>query len=910
MTDADTSPVLVARGAELADLRQRLLRVGEHGPGLVLVTGPGGTGTSALVRRLADGHEAGGGRCLRARGVPWEHASPYGVLAQLLGEPLAGEPDPMAAASRLVGALHDTSGDAPTLVVVDDACWSDPASLQALSTAVAHHRDANVLVVLAASRGTHAAPRDAAAVLDRIEDRIVLAPLDAGAVQALAAARGVALHPTLADRLCRFTGGRPGPVLALLSELPAEFWADYDPAFPAPAALSADVTERLARLPGPERALAEAVAVLGRGPVALAASMVDLDDPLAAIDELTAAGLITIATQLGVTVVQPVDDLVAAAILGSLGRARAAELHRTAAGLVDDPVARLAHLVAASSLPDAGLADELDGLASERARTGEWGAVAELLASASRLTSEPTLRDDRLSRAFDALVGSGDTLGAAAAVAEVESLRETPLRNAALGYLAIVRGRSAEAESRLGRAWDLVNAERDHDVAALICHRWVLHSLARCQGEELVAWADRALGLAPAGSPAAVETAAIRGLGVAATGHGAEALADYVRLAEEVGHGAQAQRVAMGRGWLALTLDEVDEAREALAWATSTDFLGGSTRISLWAHAWLARSQFVSGEWGDALRTAEQGSLLAERTGMRLIEPLLAWTRAQVHALRGDWALADDAVRDAEAGPRDYEMMRVAAGLARASVAEARADYAAVLRALDPLRQPWAGGSIDEPGAWPWPDVYANALVIEGRHGDADAFLRPHEERARERGHRSAQARLGYARGRLLGATGDLAAARVAFEESAALLADLPLPYDRARTHFAWGQTLRRAGKRREADAVLQAARDLYDGLGASTYVERCDRELRAGGVHTGRAAPAERAAEALTPQEELVAELVSRGMTNREVGTELFVSTKTVQYHLTRIYSKLGIRSRGELAALRGSPRDESEPS
>ena len=61
--------------------------------------------------------------------------------------------------------------------------------------------------------------------------------------------------------------------------------------------------------------------------------------------------------------------------------------------------------------------------------------------------------------------------------------------------------------------------------------------------------------------------------------------------------------------------------------------------------------------------------------------------------------------------------------------------------------------------------------------------------------------------------------------------------------------------------------------------------------------------AEALTPQEELVAELVSRGMTNREVGTELFVSTKTVQYHLTRIYAKLGIRSRGELAALRGAP-------
>ncbi|MCK9825832.1 LuxR C-terminal-related transcriptional regulator [Nocardioides cavernae] len=602
---------------------------------------------------------------------------------------------------------------------------------------------------------------------------------------------------------------------------------------------------------------------------------------------------------LGAARVEPSGPMVAAAVLASMGRVRLAELHRAAAALVEDPVARLDHLASATPTADAGLADELDELAAERARTGEWGAVAQLLSSAARLSAERGTREDRLSRAFDALVGSGDTLGAAAAVAEVESLRETPLRNAALGYLAIVRGRSAEAEGRLVRAWDLVNVERDPDVAALICHRRVLHSLARCRGQDLVDWADRALALATPGSPPAVEAAAIRGLGVAGTGHGAQALADYATLAEQVGHGAQAQRVAMGRGWTALALDEVDVAREALSSAVSTDFLGGSTRIALWAHAWLARAHFVSGDWDDAVRTAERGAVLAERTGMRLIEPLLAWTRAQVHGLRGEWARADEAVRQAAAGPRDYEIMRVAAALARASVAEARADYAGVLRALDPLRQPWAGGSIDEPGAWPWADVYANALAIEGRHEEADAFLRPHEQLAAERGHRSAGARLRYARGRVLAATGDLDAARVAFEESADLLEDLPLPYDRARTHFAWGQTLRRAGKRREADPVLQTARDLYARLGATTYVERCDRELRAGGVHAGRAA-VERDAVTLTPQEELVADLVARGMSNREVGTELFVSTKTVQYHLTRIYAKLGIRSRGELAAVR----------
>jgi DNA-binding CsgD family transcriptional regulator len=241
--------------------------------------------------------------------------------------------------------------------------------------------------------------------------------------------------------------------------------------------------------------------------------------------------------------------------------------------------------------------------------------------------------------------------------------------------------------------------------------------------------------------------------------------------------------------------------------------------------------------------------------------------------------------------------MRVPACLAKAAYAEAHADYAGVVRALAPLRQPWAQGSIDEPGAWPWPDVLANALVVEGRLEEADRVLAPHEQLALERGHRSARARLGYARGRLQGAQGDIDAATVTFEESLRLLEDLPLRYDRARVGFAYGQTLRRAGRRREADAVLAAARDIYASMGATTYVLRCERELKAGGVHAVRV---DRGVDELTPQEEAVAALVAQGRTNRQVAAELFLSPKTVQYHLTRTYAKLGVRSRSELAALR----------
>src|SRR5690606_13495793 len=175
-----------------------------------------------------------------------------------------------------------------------------------------------------------------------------------------------------------------------------------------------------------------------------------------------------------------------------------------------------------------------------------------------------------------------------------------------------------------------------------------------------------------------------------------------------------------------------------------------------------------------------------------------------------------------------------------------------------------------------------------------------HETLADERGSASARARLRAARGRLEAARGDLEAARMAFGEALELLEGLPLRYDRARIEFVHGQVLRRAGKRKEADEVFRSARETFAALGAATYVERCDRETKAGGV---RAPRADRDPGELTPQEQAVSRLVAQGMTNREVAAELYLSTKTVQFHLTRVYGKPGVRSRAALAAWLGGP-------
>ena len=872
-------PGCVGRDVELSDFAERLDGTVDHGAQVVAVVGGPGVGKTALLRSLAAIHD--GARWAQA--APWETELPGGVMSQLLQDDIPA--DPVDAAAYAVDRLQ---GHGPVLLVIDDAEYADTVSLQAISTIVRHHRELPVLIVLAVT--TLAPP-----LADLAPPRLYLGGLSDDAVAELAASNGHTLHPSMVSSLTRHTLGNPRDVLALLDEVPTAVWAQPAADLPAPSHLLARTRDHLDAC-GPEgRSLVEAMAVLGEpGSLAEATMLAGLDDPLPAIDSAVSVGLLTM---LSPHEPRLRDPLTSTAIRTLMGVTATAAAHRRAAVIVADPVHRLSHRVSATPTSDPDLAGEVDRLARDRGAEGAWAQAATLFRDAARLTVDPLLHDERMTRAVDALIASGDCVAAAAQVPAVESLRETPLRNAVLAYLAILRGRATEAEVRLRRAWDIVNAERDPDTAALIAQRHVLHSLIRCRGDELVDWADRALGLADADSPAGIESAAIRGLGLLAAGHPRRAMTAYDDVGTRVRHGAQAQRVVMGRGWVQFIRDDADGARASLESAVAAAGLGGSSRITLWALAWLARVQFAVGEWDRAMASVEHGRALAESSGIVITTPLLEWTAAQISALRGDWPAAAAAVHNASAINGDYEMMVIPTLLARGQIAEAEADYAKVRQVVEPLTRMAPGTSLQEPGYWPWPDLLANALVLDGQLDAADDFLRPHEQRARARGHRSAQARLGYARGRLHGALGDIQAARRSFEMSLELLNGLPLRYDTARVNFAYGQTLRRAGKRREADGVIGTARELYLSLGAHTYVARCDRELKAGGLHQARGS---RDDVDLTPQEEAVSTLVAQGLSNREVAAELCVSPKTVQYHLTRIYAKLGVRTRSELAALR----------
>jgi DNA-binding CsgD family transcriptional regulator len=513
----------------------------------------------------------------------------------------------------------------------------------------------------------------------------------------------------------------------------------------------------------------------------------------------------------------------------------------------------------------------------------------------------------------------------------LDSFAPGPLSDAVRGYVAIIRGRPAQADALLQKAWTAVDPGTAPDTAAGICQRQVLHALARFHGRDLVMWAERARRLAAPGSPPAVEALAIEGLGLGAMGRIDEAELSYRNGSDLLRQGAQRMRLDMGKGWLDLALDNVESARDTLTGAASTDFAHGSQRIALWAKGWLARADFALGAWDDALRTVQTAAAAQEESGMELLRPLIHWTGAQIHAIRGDWDAAAGHLEQGAAPSDSYPVMLLPYCLAQAQVAETKADYDGVLRALVPvLRMPRTTG-LDEPGFWPWQDHYANALVMTGRVEEADAFLVPLEQLAQKRRHRSTLARLAYVRGRIHAACGDLDAARTSFLGGLRQLDGLPMPYARARVKFAYGQSFRRAGKRREAATMLAEARDLFEVLGAGAYVERCSREMRASGVPSGnggsgvpragavsRSRPGRPSAfrvplragipqAELTEQEKAVADLVAAGSSNKEAAAELYVSVKTVQYHLTRIYAKFNVTSRSGLAAVYSGREDYS---
>jgi DNA-binding CsgD family transcriptional regulator len=406
---------------------------------------------------------------------------------------------------------------------------------------------------------------------------------------------------------------------------------------------------------------------------------------------------------------------------------------------------------------------------------------------------------------------------------------------------------------------------------------------------------------APEPAPAAARAFLAQGLILAGDVAAGRPLLDAAaaRLAEagEQAHPPLTRAVVLGLLWIGDTagarriLDRVvEEARAASA--------AGALPYPL---AVLAVADARAGRWDAAEAVGAEAARLAVETGQPSVEALARVGAAQVAAGRGRVAACDalaariDAASEAAGADSLLLWSAAARGLARLGARDPGGAIVDLERADRLARD----RGVTNPSVVPYAADLAEALLTAGRRDDAEAVL----ERLR-----ASAAAAGDTWSRLVTARcAGLLARGPGWEDAFAEALSGPgaheMPFEHARTRLVLGERLRRERRPGEARPHLRAASETFARLGADPWRARADDELRATGEHGRRAARPSR--PDLTPQEALIARAVARGATNREVAAELALSHKTVEHHLTRVYAKLGVRSRTELAVLMsaGSP-------
>ena len=770
--------VFVGRQRELEALEEGLARARGGQPWLVLVEGPAGIGKTSLVEQFLGA--VADVTVLRASGDLSESDLPFGVVDQLLrraGEPPPREPDHLGAGARILELLGALQDEHPVVLFLDDAHWADVPSLRALLFVVRRLVADRVLVVATTREHAPGLPEGLVKAAAGTQGRwLRLDPLTTEELRALADAHGVPLSARGIQRLEAHSGGNPLYTRALLDELPAEAWHRHD-SLPAPRSFAAIVRRRVEACSEDAARLLEAVAVLGpRSPLAIAASLGGVEQPFDALEETSDAGLLRWVDAPPIPAPAFAHPLVAAAVYDQIGPGRRAHLHALAADLVEDESTALRHLAAAAAGPDADLAHRLEQLAERKAAGQCMESAAMAMVSASRLSPGRPEREERLLRAVDWMLAAGDAAQARAHAGEVAGFAEGARRYSIVGQLASFDGRIEEASELFAQAWKRCDAEADPLLAAVIAHRIAYHSLRRLRDEDVVLWDRRALALAP-DSVLAVGWAAVLALSLWRLGRADEAY----RLLEESRTSERDDDLHLlgMRGWLRFSEDDLEHGRADLEAAAASELRLGALQVSSVHLTVLARAQFASGDWADAVVSAEQALALVSETE----HPHAAfvwWSVILVPAARGDWATAEAYAARAAAEAREPVDKRVAVGMALALLASARGDHAAVLAALEPVAELSPNPAVDEPGFWPWQDLYGEALVADGRAEEADHFLAPHEQLADERRRPSTIARLARVRGRIEAALGHRDAAAEAFARALEHIEPLDMPYERA----------------------------------------------------------------------------------------------------------------------------------
>jgi DNA-binding CsgD family transcriptional regulator len=592
--------------------------------------------------------------------------------------------------------------------------------------------------------------------------------------------------------------------------------------------------------------------------------------------------------------------LLAASAYETADPVRRREIHVRLAELLSDLEARAWQLAACVDAPDATVAAVLDDAARSARARGAPRPAALLLERARDLTPDP---DERRDRAIDAAFfhfESGDSLRAQAQLeALVSELAPGSTRARALVRLARVR--SYEAQEDAVELFLRAVAEADADQETLAAaHEGVAACFFRLRDrlDEAVEHAESATRIATSIGDDALAAEATGTKLIAETLLGVPAAAKTADSARAL-QGACADRRTLAQPLLAYAVhawwsDQLVEARDLLLDLLRRARELGDESSLPYVLVLLGRIEAQLGLYTSADERARDGQEAAEQSGQRTLfaynlalEALAAAHLGSVERARFAGTRALDLVPETGGRPPEHLAREALGQLELASGAPE-----AAVELLVPAVEFARAKGIREPGALRFPIDLVEAWAEGGRREEAVELVDWYEDNARRLERASALANCARCRGLLAAQRGDLEGALALFEEALSWHAKVELPLDRGRTLLALGAAQRRLKRRREARATLEEALGVFERIGAALWAERARGELKR---ISGRAATP----GALTPAEERVATLVAQGKTNKEVAAALFVSERTVEGHLARIFGKLGIRNRTEVASV-----------
>jgi DNA-binding CsgD family transcriptional regulator len=904
--------VLVGREPDCARIDELLDRARRGRSGALVVRGEAGMGKTALLDYAAEC--AAGMTVVRAIGVEYEVELQFSGLLELV-RPLLGHLSeiPPQQADALESALglaesqpHDrfticaatlsliaAAAEAnPLLILVDDAHWMDLATDDALLFSAKRLVADSVAILLAVRDGgqhTFDAP-----ALEQLE-LTSLGAEDAALI--LAGDEGRSVGADVARRLCEATHGNPLALVELGGVLSAEQLAGRqalpDPV-PAGPTLERAFAWRAERLSGDARqALLVAAVALSDEVETIGAALESLGLQHDALEPAEDAGLISLADGR----VHFRHPLVRSAVFHAAPPSERRTAHRALAGALrerDDPERLAWHLAGAAISVDEEAAIALERAAEQARARSSYAAAAAALARAASLTADEEARPRRLFAAADAAFSAGRSEEALTYLAEPLAQEEPCLRAAALrlqGRIEYFNGRPKQAGAVLVEASELLE-DIDRELAIEICVEACSARLGVADAEGMLASAERAEELA-----AGISNGYLRNLVTLTRGwvlcyvgrsdEGVPLLCQAVDAAEGAELDPQGlMRISGALEWLdrsrdayRYTLRDVGRARE--------DGAVGMLPFLLYQQAWHAGR---AGLLSEGYAAASEGLGLARELDLWLPRLQSLLVLSAITARRGAESECIAYIDEVKAPLEETGLVGYRVWLAHSqgllAVSLSRHDDA--IRELETVAK-----GLDEFGIHSRVIVPRSELAeVHARAGDekaAEAALAAYES---SREPQSPIARATAARVRGLLAPDD--AFEQAFEETFALHEDSDDRWSLARTQLAFGERLRRAGRRLDAREQLRAALEIFEDQGAEAWVERVGAELRASGETLRRRKSWE--AEELTPQELQIALHVARGMTNREVGAALFLSHKTIEFHLGRVYRKLGMHSRAEL--------------